>query len=162
MMQINQQKSLRRKRYSLFIYLVMGVACLSLVTACQSIGELRVLMAGASQPRNHREKTIFDYFHALREGRCDDAYALWAVTASGTYKFFISSCRDRIMGSMPARISIGEERKVARRGELCGYRYTVYVSDSAGRLQSGEVSLHENPKQAGSCQVGYNSAFGGL
>lgn len=117
-------------------------------------------MSGASQPRNHREKTIFDYFHALREKRCKDAYELRAnhLARSGTYKSSISACL--ALNSMPSRISIGEERKVAERGEACGYSYTVYVVGREGQLQSGQVSLAENPKRPGSCQVGYNSAFG--
>jgi hypothetical protein len=141
---------------------VVGGACLGLISACQSIGELRVLISGVSQPRNYREKAIFDYFHALREKRCEDAYTLRVidVSVSETYESFISSCRKNILESMPSRISIGDERKVPSRGAACGYSYTVYVTTSEGQLQSGEVSLHENPKKAGSCQVGYNSAFG--
>jgi hypothetical protein len=162
--QRNKQKLkfLRRKRYVLFIYLLFGGVCSGLVTSCQTIGELRVAMSGASQPRNHREKTIFDYFYALRERRCKDAYELRAnhLAVSGTYESSISACMERISRSMPSRISIGEERKVAGRGEVCGYRYMVYVSTSEGQLQRGEVSLAENPKKPGSCQVVYNSAFG--
>jgi hypothetical protein len=140
---------------------MLGGTCLSLLASCQTIGELRVVMSGASQPRNHREKTIFDYFHALKEQRCKDAYDLRAIhIAKSSEEWFISSCMERISHSMPSRISIGEEKRVARRGEACGYRYMVYVANREGQLQRGEVSLEENPKKPGSCQVAYNSAFG--
>jgi len=114
-----------------------GALCTLLISGCQFLNELGVLMRGSSFPRNQREKVIFDEFQALRERS------------------------DRNDDKLPTRISIGEETKIAYGDDVCAYHYIVYASyPRSSVLISGEVVLHPNPQKPDSCQVGYNSAFG--
>jgi hypothetical protein len=141
--------------------IVIAALSLSLLTGCQQVTELRVLMIGASSPRNDREQLIFDYYHALRDRRCEAAYEMWAGSASkpDSRDQFIRDCMGTI--SLPIRISIGQETKKTNTDERCGYGYRIYVADpGSGRLTMGELGLVKNPQKPGSCQVAYNSAFG--
>jgi hypothetical protein len=132
---------------------------LCLLASCQQITELRVTQSGSPIPRNHREQTIFDYFHALQQKRCMDAYWLRAYSPYSSYQSAISSCMQASIESIPTKISIGQETK--KGGGNCGYSYRVYAAyQNTLQLQSGEVSLVDNSKKPGSCQVAYNSAFG--
>jgi hypothetical protein len=144
------------------IVAILSALSLGLLTGCmQQITELQVLVNGTSTPRSDREKLIFDYFNALRDRRCSAAYEMWAGSNSipDSHEYFIKDCM--AMESLPIRISIGKETQRSVRGERCGYRYVIYVADpDAKALHSGELSLHENPKKPGSCQIAYNSAFG--
>jgi hypothetical protein len=134
---------------------------LCLLASCQQLTELRVTQSGSPIPRNHREQTIFDYFHALQQKRCKEAYGLRAYSPYSSYQSAISSCMKASVASMPTKISIGRESKISKGGEICAYKYVVYAAyQNTLQLQSGEVSLVENPKKPGSCQVAYNSAFG--
>jgi hypothetical protein len=142
--------------------IVIGTSCLVLISGCQQVNELRVLMSGSSIPSNHREKVIFDYFHALQQMRYQDAYRLRDPEARGTYESFLKDNSEN-HNRLPVRISIGGERKIDGTDANCGYHYTVYVADpESSRLVSGEVYLIPNREEPGSCQVSYNSAFGSL
>jgi hypothetical protein len=162
MMQRIKQKPLLRRQRGFLIYSIFGCLFVSLLISCQNqTGEERFLRSGALQPRNHRKKVIFDYFQALKEQRYQDAYELRTdfPLKSKSYQIFMEDCRGN-SDEMPSSISIGREKKQTDSGEACGYHYIVYILTQNGQFQGGEVSLHENPKQPGSCQVGYNSAFG--
>jgi hypothetical protein len=45
----------------------LSTLILCLLISCQQVTELRVAQSGSTTPRNHREQTIFDYFHALQQ-----------------------------------------------------------------------------------------------
>jgi hypothetical protein len=140
---------------------IAGDPVVVLLTGCQQITELRVMMSGTSSPRNDRERLIFDYYHALRDRCCEAAYGMWAGSSSksDSHDYFIRECMSAM--SLPVRIAIGQARQTAIADERCGYSYTIYVADpGSGRLTMGELGLVENPQNPGSCQVAYNSAFG--
>uniref|UniRef100_B8HPR7 Uncharacterized protein n=1 Tax=Cyanothece sp. (strain PCC 7425 / ATCC 29141) TaxID=395961 RepID=B8HPR7_CYAP4 len=151
-----------RQKNKLNSILILSILGLGLLTSCQQITELRVIMSGSPIPRNYREQTIFDYFHALRDKRCQDAYELRAYPqTSEYYDYATKSCMSSKVESLPVVISIGEERKLSYSRESCGYHYIVYVAyPDSTQLTSGEVTLVNHPRKPGQCQVGYNSAFG--
>ena len=145
------------------IILVLG---LSLLMGCQQILESRVRANGSTVPRNHREKVIFDYFHALKDERYADAYNLRAWDAAyspiSLEKFIEAHTQHH--SSLPTEISIGEERKIdSSNDSQCGYHYTVYASKPGSSvLTSGEISMYSKPNDPTGCLVGYNSAFGSI
>jgi hypothetical protein len=154
------QHSNYRKR-AFYVANILSTLTLCLLASCQQVTELRLTQKGSQTPRNHREQTIFDYFHALQQKRCVDAFWLRADSPYSSYQTEISSCMQASVESIPTKISIGQETTISKGGENCGYNYTVYAAyPNTLQLRSGSVSLVDNPKKPGSCQVAYNSAFG--
>jgi hypothetical protein len=144
------------------ISIMIGTSFLVLVSGCQQVIEWRVTRDGVSVPRNHREKVIFDYFYALKQKRYRDAYSLRVPEARGTYETFVKKNAE-YHNQLPVIISIANETKIDETDSSCGYVYTVNIAQpGSSHLMSGQVSLEPNPKEPGTCQVGYNSAFGSL
>jgi hypothetical protein len=160
-MSIRRGVSLQHSNYRKMALHAAHTLSLCLLASCQQITELRVTQSGSPIPRNHREQTIFDYFHALQHKRCMDAYGLRAYSPYSSYQSAISSCMQASVKLLPSKISIGQETKISKGGGNCGYSYIVYAAyRNTLQLHSGEVSLVDNSKKPGSCQVAYNSAFG--
>ncbi|MGK7898148.1 MAG: hypothetical protein AB4372_32160 [Xenococcus sp. (in: cyanobacteria)] len=145
------------------ILLILG---LSLLIACQQVLESRVRYIGSTVPRNHREKVIFDYFHALKDKRYADAYNLraWNATISPISLENFIEVHDQNHSSLATEISIGKERKLnSSNNSQCGYYYIVYASKPGSSvLTSGVISMDSKPNEPTICLVSYNSAFGSI
>lgn len=124
--------------------------------------EARLRKSGSTALRNHREQVIFDYYHALKERRYEDAYKLrvWDLRASpNTLEDFIESHAPE-HEALATEISIGDEEKAGSSNHHCDYVYTVYASKpSATGLTSGLVALQPNLNDPETCLIDYNSAF---
>ncbi|XHX80598.1 MAG: hypothetical protein RBJ76_11910 [Stenomitos frigidus ULC029] len=144
----------------IYVAIALSALFLSLLTGFQYLAELRVLLSGTSTPRNYREQVIFDYFHAMREKRCQNAYELRAYhLTTMSHDAAIQNCMETKF--LPVRISIGKEDKRSLGSERCGYGYVIYVAEPGEwMMKSGQIGLVDNPNKPGSCQVSYNSAFG--
>lgn len=151
-----------RQRNKLIGILTLSILSLCLFIICRQVTELRVITSGSPIPRNYREQTIFDYFYALKDNRCQDAYELRDDSqTSKYYDVHIKSCMSNEAESLPVVISIGEETKSSFGGENCEYSYIVYVAyPVTTQLVSSVVGLVDNPQEPGKCQIIYNSAFG--
>lgn len=149
-----------------FIKIIGLIFGLSMLIGCQQILESRVRSVGSTVPRNHREKVIFDYFHALKEKRYVDAYNLraWNYVPSpiSLEKFIEVHAQNH--SSFPTGISIDEERKIdSSDNGQCGYHYTVYTSKPDSYvLTSGEISMYSKSGEPTAFLIGYNSAFGSI
>ena len=143
-------------------FLILGIFA-SLLCSCAKIAEYRVTSSGATEPRNSREKVIFDYFNALKMGDYESAYQLVHPEAHQNFSSF-TSAMSKNRYALPKIISIGKEKKRnSDDNAVCNYTYTVYAVDSGShKFISGEVSIMSSPDKHNSCVIGYNSAFGGI
>ena len=141
--------------------MTLCLMCLVVLAGCRPSVEDR----GSTVPRNAREQVIFDYFHALREQRYEDAYQLRALHLSSPppspkdFLYFKKTHQERYE-SLATQIAVGEEERWYGDGP-CSYIYTVYaVEPDHNTLVSGMVSLHSKSDQPEVCLMGYYSAFG--
>jgi hypothetical protein len=74
-----------RKR-AFYVANTLSNLTLCLLASCQQVTELRVTQSGSTTPRNHREQTIFDYFHAFKQKRCVEALSLRAESPYSSYQ----------------------------------------------------------------------------
>lgn len=141
------------------VTVLMTISCCS----CSAIAEYRVELSGSTQPRNKREKIIFDYFNALRIENYREAYQFLYPSKGRDFHVFSSYMAER-RKYLPRKISIGKEKKIKiENSSICDYSYDVYTVDPGSyQLIKGELSLAKHPNQPNFCVIRYNSAFGGL
>ncbi|MEN8446456.1 MAG: hypothetical protein ABG776_15750 [Cyanobacteria bacterium J06555_13] len=137
---------------------------LTLLTGCQSATELWFSLSSSDVPRNAREEVIFNYFHALREKRYEDAYKLRYGSDLSSAESVSRFAERHIAGHslLATEIAVGQERKPEDSSDGCDYTYTVYAKHDGVIVTSGLVAIESAIDSPDVCVISYNSAFGSV